>query len=431
MAKKRAKLKTKLTRNKKKSTNNKKLSNKTLSKAFFLLLISILFIILGLYFFNKEKIDNQDLTQIAKNEATAKTKEIKEYFKEKKILEELNIFDEEDNIDEELFEEATIELQKNYIQKHQEELNEKIEQKIEEIKIKKIEVNDEAKKKEKELEKQELEEQKKQEKKSLEKTEDDEKAKKLTEEKIEKAKTEETKDKKKEDKKIVLKQDSYKYDPKKRAKLAIIIDDVSTQKQKNDILNIGYPVTMAFLPPTKGHPSSAKIAQDLPFYMIHFPMQASSAFKGAEENTLNISDSYEKIEARVKQLRVWYPKAKYLNNHTGSVFTSNDLAMSRLFKALDKYGFIFVDSKTIANTYGKKYAQIYNMPYIARNVFLDNERNYKAVQKQLIESIRIAKKQGYAVAIGHPYDVTIKVLRESKHLLKDVDTIYVNKLPYL
>ncbi len=419
MAKQRAKLKTKLPRTRQKTTN-KKISNKTLSKAFFLLLISILFITLGLYFFNKEKIDNQDLTKIAKNEAEIKTKEIKEYFKEKKILEELNIFDED--VNEEIFEEKSEELQKTFIDKHQEELNEKIEQKIEEIKIKKIEVNDEASEEGKELEKQKLEEQKKQEEKKLEK---------IIEEKIEKAKKEEIKEKKVEDKKIVLKQDSYKYDPKKRPKLAIIIDDVSTQKQKNDILNIGYPITMAFLPPTKTHPNSAKIAQDLPFYMIHFPMQASSAFKGAEEGTLHINDSYEKIEARVKQLRAWYPKAKYINNHTGSVFTSNDLAMSRLFKALDKYGFIFVDSKTIANTYGKKYAQKYNIPYIARNVFLDNERNYKAVQKQLIESINIAKKQGYAVAIGHPYDVTIKVLKESKHLLKDVDTILVNKLPYL
>ena len=55
---------------------------------------------------------------------------------------------------------------------------------------------------------------------------------------------------------------------------------------------------MAFLPPTKTHPNSAKIALDLPFYMIHFPMQASSAFKGAEEFTLHVNDSYEKIEKR-------------------------------------------------------------------------------------------------------------------------------------
>jgi len=37
---------------------------------------------------------------------------------------------------------------------------------------------------------------------------------------------------------------------------------------------------MAFLPPTPSHKESAKIAQNLKFYMIHFPMQASSAFKG-------------------------------------------------------------------------------------------------------------------------------------------------------
>jgi len=59
---------------------------------------------------------------------------------------------------------------------------------------------------------------------------------------------------------------------------------------------MGYKINMAFLPPTKTHPDSAKIAQSLSFHMIHFPMQASSAFKGEEINTLTINDSYETIE---------------------------------------------------------------------------------------------------------------------------------------
>ena len=113
---------------------------------------------------------------------------------------------------------------------------------------------------------------------------------------------------------------------------------------------------MAFFPPTSGHPDSARIAQNLPFYMIHFPMQASPKFKSPETNTLNITDSYETIENRVKQLRAWYPNAVYTNNHTGSVFTENDEAMDKLFRALKKYNFIFVDSRTSGKSVAKKYA---------------------------------------------------------------------------
>jgi polysaccharide deacetylase 2 family uncharacterized protein YibQ len=227
------------------------------------------------------------------------------------------------------------------------------------------------------------------------------------------------------------KRDTYKHNYKNKPKLAIIIDDVSSSKQKKAILGIGYNVTMAFLPPQKGHSNSAKIAQDLPVHMIHFPMQASSKFKSTEKITLTINDSYQKIEGIVKRLRQQYPKAKYTNNHTGSVFTQNDAAMDKLFKALKKYNFIFVDSRTTAKSVAKKYAIKYGMPYIVRNTFLDNERNFQYIQKQLKKAIRIAKRKGYAIAIGHPYSITIKVLRESKHLLKGVELIYINKLPYL
>jgi polysaccharide deacetylase 2 family uncharacterized protein YibQ len=242
------------------------------------------------------------------------------------------------------------------------------------------------------------------------------------------------KNKKEEIKQIITtknKKDLYRYNNKSKPKLAIIIDDVSSMKQKKAILNIGYNVTMAFLPPQKGHSNSSKIAQDLPVHMIHFPMQASPRFKSKEKITLTINDSYEKIEGIVKKLRQQYPKAKYTNNHTGSVFTQDGNAMDKLFRALKKYNFVFVDSRTTAKSVAKKYAQKYGMPYIVRNTFLDNERNFQYIQNQLKKAIKIAKKRGYAIAIGHPYSMTIKVLRESKHLLKDVETIFINKLPYL
>ena len=194
---------------------------------------------------------------------------------------------------------------------------------------------------------------------------------------------------------------------------------------------MGYKINMAFLPPTNAHPNSAKIAQDVSFHMIHFPMQASSKFKGEEPETLKITDSYETIEKRVRLLRDWYPNAIYTNNHTGSVFTENEEAMDKLFRALKKHNFIFVDSRTSNKSVAKKYAKKYDMPYIVRNTFIDNDLDYNKIQAQLKKAIEIAKTNGYSIAIGHPHDVTLKVLRESKHLLKDVEPIFINKLPYL
>ncbi|HJE02356.1 MAG TPA: divergent polysaccharide deacetylase family protein [Aliarcobacter thereius] len=238
-------------------------------------------------------------------------------------------------------------------------------------------------------------------------------------------------DKKKDDKKVVTKKDIYTPKNNQKPKLVIVIDDVVSKSQVNKILDIGYPVNISFLPPAKNHKNSANIAKNINFYLIHFPLQASKAFKNFEENTLNVSDSYQKIEARVKQLRAWYPDAIYTNNHTGSVFTENYEAMDKLFRALKKHNFIFVDSRTSPNSVAKELSVKYKFPYIVRDVFLDNNRNYDDILKQLKESISIAKKQGFAIAIGHPYDITFKVLKESKELLKDVEPIFLDKLPYL
>lgn len=215
-----------------------------------------------------------------------------------------------------------------------------------------------------------------------------------------------------------------------KPKLAIVIDDVTTTYQINKLLNVGYKTTLSILPPTSRNGSTTEMVKDLPFYMIHFPMEAKY-FKGEEQYTLHIKDSYEQIEKRVAQMRSWYPNAQFTNNHTGSKFTENKEAMDKLFRALKKYNFTFMDSRTTSKSVGKIMAEKYNMPYLARNIFLDNEQDFNYIQNQLKQAIRIAKKRGHAIAIGHPYDITIKVLRESKPLLKDLELIYINQLPNL
>ncbi|MBL6970446.1 MAG: divergent polysaccharide deacetylase family protein [Campylobacterales bacterium] len=214
---------------------------------------------------------------------------------------------------------------------------------------------------------------------------------------------------------------------KEKPKLAIIVDDVSFQIHVKRIQDIGYPITMAFLPPTSKHKNSAKIAKNIPFYMIHLPLEARS-FKFAEENTLIISDSYQTIEQRVQELHFLYPKATFTNNHTGSKFTANKEAMDKLMKALKKYNFTFVDSRTTAKSVAKQTASKYSVPFLSRNIFLDNKKEKAYIQQQLKKAIKVAKEDGSAIAICHPHKLTLQTLKDSKHLLKDVELVLVNQL---
>lgn len=231
-------------------------------------------------------------------------------------------------------------------------------------------------------------------------------------------------------KKEEIKANKKKVIPKQtgRAKIAIVIDDVTMQSQVDNIKTIDYTVNMAFLPPTKVHPNSAKIAQNLPFYLIHFPMEASS-FKFEEANTLHIGDSYEKIEATVHRLKTLYPNATYTNNHTGSKFTADRDSMDKLFRALKKYDFTFLDSRTSSKTVAKEYSDKYGVPFLGRNIFLDNTLEYNYILNQLKKAIEIANKTGYSIAIGHPHEITVKVLREAKDLLSHLDVVYLNEMP--
>ena len=209
--------------------------------------------------------------------------------------------------------------------------------------------------------------------------------------------------------------------------LAIVIDDVSNKSQVSKITNINYPITMAFLPPTSRHKNSASIAQNIPVHMIHLPLEAGNR-KYEEFDTLHVGDSLEKIDARIKYLRKIYPNTLYTNNHTGSKFTSDDISMDRLVRTLKKYNFFFVDSRTTSKTVIKKYARKYNLPYMSRNVFIDNKQDKQYIIKQLKSAIKIAKKKGFAIAIGHPHTITLKTLKEVKYLFRGVDLVSIKTL---
>lgn len=251
------------------------------------------------------------------------------------------------------------------------------------------------------------------------------KAENLTTKKIEKTKYEEKN----------IKKDSFEAVPftpntsvKGRAKLVIIIDDVATFEHASMIKSLGLKITPSIFPATKTHPDTPNIARTFEFYMIHLPMQAKH-FDSPEIGTLTINESFESMLEKIKKIRKDFPRAKYTNNHTGSRFTSDFDAMDKAYRALIQQGFVFVDSKTIAQTAVARAAKKHNQPYISRDIFLDDDPSASAVRRELVAAVNLAKKRGYAIAIGHPKKNTITVIKESKNnLLKDVDVVYLKDI---
>ncbi|MCD6212643.1 MAG: divergent polysaccharide deacetylase family protein, partial [Sulfurovum sp.] len=214
----------------------------------------------------------------------------------------------------------------------------------------------------------------------------------------------------------------------KRAKLVIIIDDVHTQAQINAIKALSMKITPSIFPPYRSAPESHLLARGLKHYMVHLPMESSNVKFNTQYKTLKTSFSKKRIQSRVKEIRTLFPKAKYINNHTGSVFTANYEAMTTLYVALRKEGFVFIDSRTTASSQVRKIAHGFGDAYVARDTFIDNEHTVPAIHKQLIHAVKLAKKNGYAVVIGHPHSTTMEALGSAKIIFKDIDLVYIDEI---
>ena len=204
-----------------------------------------------------------------------------------------------------------------------------------------------------------------------------------------------------------------------RAKLAIIIDDVGTDEQAQKIAALPVRVTPSIFPPEYQRKDTRSLARGFEHYAIHLPMEASSAKNNSA--TLRTSDNYEKLRGVIAKLRADFPNAKFINNHTGSKFTADE-------RAMNEHGFLFIDSRTSPATKAKAAMKGLGMRYVHRDVFLDNQNSVAAVRKKLREAVALAKKQGYAIAIGHPKSSTLRALANSADILGEVDLVYLDEI---
>lgn len=184
---------------------------------------------------------------------------------------------------------------------------------------------------------------------------------------------------------------------------------------------------MSFLPPSKARPNSAKLAANESYYMVHLPMEAQS-FSREEPYTLRVKDSQQDILQRVEKIKKLFPRVKYINNHTGSKFTSNEIAMNRLFFAFQKTGIKFVDSRTTAQTQAPTVSKNFGLKYVARDVFLDHHMEKDYVKTQIEKAVKFAQAHGHAIAIGHPHKNTLQALAESKKLLEKVQLVPIQDI---
>jgi hypothetical protein len=119
------------------------------------------------------------------------------------------------------------------------------------------------------------------------------------------------------------------------------------------------------------------------------------------------------VDAIVTKMLETVPYAAGVNNHQGSRATTDAPLMDGVMRALAARHLFFIDSRTTAATVAYDTAERDGVRAAWRKVFLDDVATRPAVLKQLQLAVRDARKQGWAIAIGHPHPATIATLADS------------------
>lgn len=213
-----------------------------------------------------------------------------------------------------------------------------------------------------------------------------------------------------------------------KPKMAIIIDDIAYPSQLKSLHKLGLKITPSFFPYNQNNKFTPEMAQNEPFYIVHLPMEALHFYQSAQK-WLKVGESKSDIDAYIRQIKQDFPRLEFINNHTGSKFTQSYPDMKNFIDVLNKYGIEFIDSRTTPQTKAPEIYKKLHKPLLSRQVFLDNIEDVNAIIKQLKEAVRIAKKDGYVIAIGHPHQKTFEALRQFKNtLLNEVELVYVGDI---
>ena len=196
--------------------------------------------------------------------------------------------------------------------------------------------------------------------------------------------------------------------------VAIIIDDIGYQGRLGEAA-IGLPgpyalAVMPFAPHSRRLASLAVKAKKN--VILHLPMEAYTRNHLLGQGAVYSNMADHEIHSTLRAALASLPQAIGINNHMGSLFTSERDKMDILMRAVAQHGdLFFVDSKTTQRSAVRFAAEAQGVPAVERHVFLDNDPIRSHIKQQLATLVSRAKTRGHALAIGHPYPATLATLK--------------------
>jgi hypothetical protein len=197
-----------------------------------------------------------------------------------------------------------------------------------------------------------------------------------------------------------------------RPAIAVVIDDLGLNRRGTAALNrLRAPLTLAFLPYATDLDAQTRAARAAGHeLLVHVPMEPRSQdWPGPNALTAQLgpADLVSRLRAHLRSFRGFVG----INNHMGSLLTTDPARMDILMAELRQRDLLFLDSRTTSESIAARRAERMQVPFAERDVFIDNDLDLYSVLRELARLENIARRRGHAVAIGHPHAVTIEALK--------------------
>jgi polysaccharide deacetylase 2 family uncharacterized protein YibQ len=200
--------------------------------------------------------------------------------------------------------------------------------------------------------------------------------------------------------------------PSGAPRLALIIDDCGQWPvTERGFIALPVPLTLSVLPHVRYGDAIARDARAAgKGVMLHLPMEPrSGAYPGPGEVKVAMDDAA--IAAQVRDDIASVPLASGVNNHEGSRATADDRVMRAVSAVIAEHRLFFVDSRTGADSVAARDAAAAGIATASRDVFLDDVAELNATEDELRRAAALAKRNGSAIAIGHPRPTTLAAVR--------------------
>ncbi len=201
--------------------------------------------------------------------------------------------------------------------------------------------------------------------------------------------------------------------------VAVVLDDLGYDERALETL-AGWdaPLAVAVIPsaPFAGRAVALARAKGWDL-LVHLPMEPEAGRSEAE--AIGADDGDATIREKVIQALGRTPGALGINNHQGSKATANARVVRAVLRVVKERGLFFLDSRTTNASVAGAEAAALHVPFLARDVFLDDvaaETASKGGAPDALEAawekaLALAAKKGEAIVIGHPRRETLAFLK--------------------